>query len=347
MLVACSFLRAACRYLTTSVILRNYMILNNILLCMLVLTLGVWAPFATAQGYPAKAIRIVVPLAAGGPGDVLTRALAQKLAEQTGQSVVVDNRPGANTNVGTEFVAKAPADGYNLLSTANPLTTNPALYPALPFDPLRDFAPVTLIGVTPLLLVVHPSLPVKSVKDLIALARAQPAQLNYGSAGNGSALHLAGEMFNSVARVKLIHVPYKGVTSAFSDLLGGQISIMFPGAPIALPQVQTGKLRALGTTGARRMAAAPELPPLGESGLSGYEVTVWYGVLAPTGTAAAVISRLHGEISRIVQLPDIAKRWATLGTEPLHNTPEQYATFLKADVVKWARVVREAGVKID
>ena len=319
----------------------------RVAIAVLTIAASLWTPLASAQTYPAKTIRVIVPLAAGGPGDVLTRAMGQKLAEQTGQAVVIDNRPGANTNVGTEFVAKAPADGYTLLSTANPLTTNPSLYPALPYDPIRDFAPVTPIGLTPLLLVVHPSLPVKSVQDLIALAKAKPAQLNYGSAGNGSALHLAGEMFNSVARVKLVHVPYKGVTNAFSDLLGGQISIMFPGAPIALPQVKAGKLRALGTTGARRIAAAPELPAIAESALPAYEVSVWYGVLAPAGTAAPVISRLHGEISRIVQLQDIKDRWATLGAEPVHNTPEQFASFLKADVGKWARVVREAGVKID
>lgn len=315
----------------------------NSIFVVALLTTGV----AVAQVYPAKPVRIVVPLAAGGPGDVLTRAMGQKLSEQTGQPVVIDNRPGANTNVGTEFVAKSPADGYTLLSTANPLTTNPSLYPVLPYDPIRDFAPVTLIGLTPLLLVVHPSLPVKTTKDLVALAKSKPAQLHYGSAGNGSALHLAGEMFNSVAQIKLVHVPYKGVTNAFSDLLGGQISIMFPGAPIALPQVKSGKLRALGTTGARRMSAAPELPPIAESGMPGYEVSVWYGIVAPAGTPAAAISRLHAEISKIVQLPDIKDRWAVLGAEPLHNTPEQFAAFLKADIGKWAKVVRDAGVKID
>ena len=319
----------------------------NLLLVGALLVANAVAHTASAQTYPAKPIRIIVPLAAGGPGDVLTRAMGQKLSEQTGQPVVIDNRPGANTNLGTEFVAKAPADGYTLLSTANPLTTNPSLYPVLPYDPIRDFAPVTLIGLTPLLLVVHPSLPVKSVKDLIALAKSKPAQLHYGSAGNGSALHLAGEMFNNVARVKLVHVPYKGVTNAFSDLLGGQISIMFPGAPIALPQVKAGKLRALGTTGEKRMAVAPELPPISEAGLPGYEVSVWYGVLAPAGTPTAAVSRLHTEISKIVQLQEIKDRWAGLGAEPLHNTPEQFAAFLKADVSKWAKVVREASVKID
>ncbi|MSP97035.1 MAG: tripartite tricarboxylate transporter substrate binding protein [Betaproteobacteria bacterium] len=312
-----------------------------------VFALGIPAHHASAQNFPVKSIRLIVPLAAGGPGDVLARAIGQKLSESVAQPVIIDNRPGANTNVGNEFVAKAPPDGYTLLATASTLTINPSLYATLPYDPLRDLAPITLIASTPLILVVHPSLPVKSVKELIALARSKPGQLNYGSAGNGSALHLAGEMFNSLARVKLVHVPYKGVTNAFSDLLGGQISIMFPGAPIALPQVKAGKLRALGTTGAGRTAAAPELPPIGEAGLPGYEVSVWYGILAPAGTPTPVINRLHSELSKIVQLPEIKERWAVLGAEPLHNTPEQFAAFLKADLGKWAKVVRDSGAKID
>lgn len=323
------------------------MIAKTTLSGIAILALGTAMHPASAQNFPMKPIRVIVPLAAGGPGDVLARAIGQKLSERVGQPVVIDNRPGANTNVGTEFVAKAPPDGYTLLATASTLTINPSLYATLSYDPLRDFAPITLIATTPLILVVHPSLPVKSVKELIALARSKPGQLNYGSAGNGSALHLAGEMFNSLARVKLVHVPYKGVTNAFSDLLGGQISIMFPGAPIALPQVKAGKLRALGTTGAGRTAAAPELPPISEAGLPGYEVSVWYGVLAPAGTPTAVISRFQSEISKIVQLPEIKDRWAVLGAEPLHNTPEQFAAFLKADLGKWAKVVRDSGAKID
>lgn len=323
------------------------MIAKTTLSGIAVLTLGAALHPASAQNFPVKPIRVIVPLAAGGPGDVLARVIGQKLSEHVGQPVIIDNRPGANTNIGTEFVAKAPPDGYTLLATASTLTINPSMYATLSYDPLRDFAPLTLIASTPLVLVVHPSLPVKSVKELIALARSKPGQLNYGSAGNGSALHLAGEMFNSLARVKLVHVPYKGVTNAFSDLLGGQISIMFPGAPIALPQVKAGKLRALGTTGAGRTAAAPELPPIGESGLPGYEVSVWYGILAPAGTPTAVINRLHSEISKIVQLPEIKERWAVLGAEALHNTPEQFAAFLKADLGKWAKVVRDSGAKID
>lgn len=325
----------------------KYLILLNILKFIPILAGAAGGGGAIAQTFPAKPLRIIVPLAAGGPGDVLARAAGQKLAEQVGQPVVIDNRPGANTNVGTEFVVKSPADGHTLLLNGNPLTTNPSLYPALSYDPLRDLSPITLIGITPLILVVHPSLPVKSVKELVALARAQPGQLLYGSAGNGSALHLAGEMLNTAARIKLTHVPYKGVTNAFSDLLGGQVSIMFPGAPIALPQVKAGKLRALATTGEKRTAAAPELPAVHEAGLPGYEVSVWYGMLAPAGTPAAAITRLNTEFGKIVQLADIRERWAALGAEPLHNSPAEFAAFLKADVGKWAKVVKASGVKID
>ncbi len=288
-----------------------------------------------------------MPLAAGGPGDVLARAVGQKLSESTGQPVIIDNRPGANTNVGAEAVARAAPDGYTLLVTASTLTINPALYAKLPYDPIRDFAPITLIATTPLMLVVHPSLPARSVRELIALAKANAGQLLYGSAGNGSTLHLAGEMFNTLAGVKLVHVPYKGVTNAFSDLLGGQISLMFPGMPIALPQAQAGKLRALGTTGAKRAPAAPQLPTIAEAGVPGYEVSVWYGALAPAGTPSAVINRLHAELGKIVQLPEIRERWAVLGAEPVHNAPGEFAAFLKSDLGKWAKVVRESGAKID
>jgi len=316
--------------------------------CMMAgVALATFAQHASPQNFPARAIRIIVPLAAGGPGDVLARAVGQKLAESLGQPVVIDNRPGANTNLGADAVAKAAPDGYTLLATASTLTINPSLYATLPYDPIKDFAPITLIATTPLLLVVHPSLPARSVKELIALSKANPGQLLYGSAGNGSTLHLAGEMFNTLAGVKLMHVPYKGVTNAFSDLLGGQISLMFPGMPIALPQAQAGKLRALGSTGVKRAPAAPELPTIAEAGVPGYEVSVWYGVLAPAATPPAVINRLHAELSKIVRLPEIRERWAVLGAEPVHNAPDQFAAFLKADLGKWAKVVRASGAKID
>jgi tripartite-type tricarboxylate transporter receptor subunit TctC len=310
-------------------------------------SLFAFPPIASGQAYPAKPIRIVVPLAAGGPGDLLARAIAQKLSDAVGQPVVIDNRPGANSNVGNEAVARATPDCYTLLATASTLTINPSLYANLSYDPIRDFAPVTAIATTPLVLVVHPSLSVRSVKELIALAKARPTQILYGSPGNGSTPHLAAEMFNTMAGVKLMHVPYKGVTGAFSDLLGGQISLMFPGAPIAVPQVKAGKLRALGTTGAKRTPAAPEVPTIAEAALPGYEVSVWYGILAPAGTPPTVISRLNTEIVRIVQLPDIRERWAALGAEPLHSAPEQFAAFLKNDLGKWAKVVRDSGAKID
>ncbi len=312
----------------------------------------VWIALATfplvgnAQNFPAKSIRVVVPLAAGGVGDVFARVVAQKLSENFGQAVVIDNRPGANNIVGTEAVAKSPPDGYTLLLAGTTLTINPSLYPNLSYDPIRDFAPLTLVATTPLILVVHPSLPAKSAKELIALARARPGQLFYGSAGNGSTLHLAGEMLNTMAGVKLVHVPYKGVTGALSDLLAGQISIMFPGAPIALPQAQAGRLRALATSGAKRTAAAPQIPTLSEAGVAGYEGSVWYGMLAPAGTPLAVVNRLHSELIKIVQSAEIRDRWAALGADPTYNnTPEEYAAYIKSSLLRWGKVVRDSGAK--
>jgi len=313
----------------------------------LVLLVAAAAGSVQAQAWPSKTVRIVVPLAAGGPGDVLARAVGHKLAESLAQPVVIDNRPGANTNIGHEAVARSTPDGYTLLVTASTLTINPSLYANLTFDAVRSFAPVSLVALTPLVLVVHPSLPARSVKELVELARTRPGQLNYGSAGSGSTLHLAGEMFNTFARVKLVHVPYKGVTGAFSDLLGGQIAIMFPGAPIALPQVQAGKLRALATTGAKRSPAAPELPTVAEAGLAGYEVTVWYGALAPAGTPAAVIGRVNSALAQALAQKDIRERFAALGAEPVHNSPEEFAAYLKADLGRWAKVVQASGAKVD
>jgi tripartite-type tricarboxylate transporter receptor subunit TctC len=311
------------------------------------IALCMFASWATAQTYPVKSIRIVVPLAAGGPGDILARAIGQKLSESVGQPVVIDNRPGANTNIGTEAVSKSPPDGYTLLLTASTHTINPSLYANLPFDPIKDFAPITLVGETPLVMVLHPSVPAKSVKEFIALAKSRPGQINFGSAGSGSTLHLAGEMFNSLAGVKMVHVPYKGVTQAVSDLLGGHLSLMFPGAPIALPHARAGKLLALATTGTKRTPAAPELPTVAEAGVPGFEVTVWYGALAPAGTPQAIINRLHSEFVRIVQLADIRQRWVALGADPLTDTPSEFAAFLKGDIVKWAKVVKESGAKAD
>ena len=306
-----------------------------------------WVVDALAQPYPNKPIRIIVPLAAGGPTDVLARSIAQNLTETWGQAVVVDNRAGANTNIGTAAVAKSPADGYTLLLTVNNLTINPSMYQNLPFDSLKDFAPISLFATSPLVLTVNPGVQAKTVKELIALAKARPGDLRFGSPGNGSPPHLAGEMFNTLAGVKLVHVPYKGITTAVTDLIGGQIEVMFPGSPIALPNAKAGKLRALATTGAKRTFAAPELPTVAEAALPNFEMSLWYGLLAPANTPPAIIQQLQGEIARIVALPAVSQQWAALGVEPVSTTPEQFTAYLKDDIVKWQKILRDSGAKMD
>jgi tripartite-type tricarboxylate transporter receptor subunit TctC len=310
-------------------------------------TLLGWNGCVHAQAYPSKPIRIIVPLAAGGPTDVLARTIAQHLSEKWGQPVLIDNRAGANTNIGTAAVAKSPADGYTLLLTVNNLTINPSLYRDIPFNSVEDFAPISLFATSPLVLVVNPSVPAKSVTELIALAKAQPEKLHFGSPGNGSPPHLAGEMFNTLAGIKMTHVPYRGITTAVTDLLGGQIEVMFPGSPIALPQAKAGKLRALATTGAKRTAAAPELPTVAETGLPNFEVSLWYGLLAPAHTPTAIIQKLHAELTRIVALPAVVQQWAVLGAEPVNTTPQEFAAYMKSDIAKWQKVIRDSGAKVD
>jgi tripartite-type tricarboxylate transporter receptor subunit TctC len=302
---------------------------------------------ALSQTYPSKPVRVIVPLAAGGPTDVLARTISQNLGETWGQVMLIDNRPGANTNIGTAAVAKSPADGYTLLLTVNNLTINPSFYQNLPFDPLKDFSPISLFATSPLILVVHPSVAARSVKELIALAKARPGDLLFGSPGNGSAPHLAGELLNTLAGVKMVHVPYKGITGAVTDLIGGQLAVMFPGSPIALPQAKAGKLRALATTGAKRSPAVPDLPTIAEAALPKYEVSLWYGLLAPANTPQPIVQRLHAELTRIIALPTIRQQWAALGAEPVSTTPEQFAAFLKNDIVKWEKVIRDSGAKMD
>jgi tripartite-type tricarboxylate transporter receptor subunit TctC len=300
-----------------------------------------------SQTYPSKPVRVIVPLAAGGPTDVLARTISQNLSETWGQAMVIDNRPGANTNIGTTAVAKSPADGYTLLLTVNNLTINPSFYQNLSFDPLKDFSPISVFATSPLILVVHPSVAAKSVRELIALAKARPGDLLFGSPGNGSPPHLAGELLNTLAGVKLVHVPYKGITGAVTDLIGGQLAVMFPGSPIALPHAKAGKLRALATTGAKRSPAAPDLPTIAEAALPKYEVSLWYGLLAPASTPQPIVQRLHAELTRIIALPTIRQQWAALGAEPVSTTPEQFAAFLKNDIVKWEKVIRDSGAKMD
>ncbi len=303
---------------------------------------------AAADAYPAKPIRFVVAFPPGGGTDIIARSIAQKLAERIAQQVVVDNRPGAGGNIGTDIVAKSAPDGYTILmGSAGPLAINASLFAKMPFDPIKDLAPVTLAASTPNVLVVHPSLPARTVKELIALARARPGEINFASSGHGTPAHLAGELFNSMAGVKLVHVPYKGAAPALADLLGGQVQIMFSTMPPALPHVKDGKLRALAVTSRKRSPATPELPTIDEAALPGFEAITWHGVVVPVGTPAAIIARLNREIVAVLHLPDVVERLSNQGAEALGSTPEEFASYIRSESIKWAKVVRESGAKAE
>jgi tripartite-type tricarboxylate transporter receptor subunit TctC len=272
--------------------------------------------------------------------------VGQKLSEAWGQPVVIDNRPGAAGIIGTEAVAKAAPDGYTLLMGAiSTHAINPSLYKTLSYDPVKDFMPVTLVATAPLLVVVHPSLPVNSTRELIALAKSKPGQLFFASAGSGNSTHLAGELFKTMANVDLVHVPYKGATPAETDLMGGQVSLMFSSILSALPHAKAGKMKALAVTSARRSSIAPELPTVAESGVPGYDVNPWYGLFAPAGTPRAIVDRINRDVARILAQPDVRQRFATLGAEPAGNTPEQFAAFVNAEIAKWSKVVADSGAK--
>ncbi len=301
-----------------------------------------------AQNYPTKPIRMIVPFPPGGTTDILARVAGQKITEAFGQQVIVDNRPGAGGNIGTELVAKSAPDGYTLLTDpGSTLTINPSLYAKLPYDVLKDFAPITIIAAVPNLLVVHPSLPVKSVRDLIILAKARPGQLNYASTGAGQSTHLSMELFKTMAGINVVHIPYKGSSPALADLLGGQVSLMFDNMPSSLPHVKAGKLRALAVSTLKRSPAMPQLPTVAESGLPGFEVSVWFGVLAPAGTSRDIVSKLNSAIVKSLQSPDVRERLAGQGAEAIGNTPEQFTAQMQRDLVKWAKVVKDSGVKLD
>jgi tripartite-type tricarboxylate transporter receptor subunit TctC len=301
-----------------------------------------------AQTYPAKPIRIVVPFPAGGIADLFSRHIGQKLTDTWGQPVIVDNRPGAGGNIGAEIVAKSPPDGYTLvMGSIGTHSVNVSLFSKLPYDPLRDFAPVALVMEAEGLLVLHPSVPAKSVKELIALARARPGQVAYASAGHGTASHLAGELFKSMAKVDMVHVPYKGNVPAITDLIGGQTSLLFATMPTVLPQVQAGRLKALAVTSSARSPAAPELPTIAEAALPGYSVTNWIGLFAPAGTQRDIVVKLNGETVRIMQAPDVQKRLLAEGAKFTPTTPDAFTAFVKSEIAKWAKVVKEAGIRVD
>ena len=297
---------------------------------------------AAAQDYPVKPIRFVL-----GPGpDVLARTVGQKLTEAWGQQIVIDQRPGAGGTIAAEIVAKARGDGYTLLLATGSHTINASLQKQS-YDLVRDFRPVSLVGSVPFILVVHPSLPVHSVRELVELARAKPGTLNYGSAGNGTPPHLAGEMLKTLTGIRLVHVPYKTAAQAMTDVLGGQPQLMFAVGPVGLPQVKAGRVRGLAVSTAQRSRMMPELPTVAESGVPGFEVVGWNGILAPAGTSPAVVARLYSGITGALKLPDVVSRLAATGFEPVGSTPEAFAAFVRTDMARWARVIRDAGVTVD
>ena len=301
----------------------------------------------TAQTYPVKPIRFLVGFAPGGGTDILARAVGQKLSELVGQQVVVENRPGANGNIASELVARAPADGHTMLMITLSHAVNASIYRKLSYDPLKDFAPVIAVGSVPLLLSVHPSLPVKTVQELAALAKSKPGELTFSSGGSGSAEHVSGEMLKQIAGLKMTHIPYKGAGASLTDLMAGQISMGFNTMPSVINYIRTGRLRPLANTDRKRSPVLPDVPTMIEAGVRGFELTSWYGVVVPAATPKEVIARLNTEIARILEMSDVRERLAGLGAQPIGGTPEQFGAFIDTEIVKFAKVVKEAKLQVD
>ena len=302
-------------------------------------------PAAAQQAYPSKPVRIISPFPPGGGNDALCRIVAQKLVEGLKQQVIVENRAGANGIVGTEVAARSAPDGYTIVLIPSGHAVNATLYRKLPFDSIRDFAPITLAGSSPLVLAVHPSLPVKSVKELVALARARPGQLTYVSAGVGASGHLGGALFETLTGTKMVHIPYKGMAVAITDLMSGQVSLTFGTSLSVIPHARSGRLRALATTGARRSPALPDLPTVAEAGVPGYEASLWYGFVGPARLPPEVVRRLNSAIVAVLGLPDVRDRLASQGVDPQPTTPEEFAQLLASDVERWAKVIQRAGIQ--
>jgi tripartite-type tricarboxylate transporter receptor subunit TctC len=301
---------------------------------------------AAAQAWPSKPIRIVVPFPPGGFNDTLARILAQDLPKTLGQPVIVENKPGGGSVVGTEIAAKSPADGYTLFIAALPFSVIQSLYKTS-FDVTKDFAPITLAGVSDNMLVAHPAFPVSSVQELIKFARAKPGKINYGSSGAGTSVHLCMELFKTMTKTYMTHIPYKGSAPVVADLIGGQVDIMFDNLPNVIGHVKGGRMKALAVSGGKRSALAPEVPTVAEAGVPGFEVTVWFGILAPAGTPRDIIQRLNVESSKIINSPEVTDRFVKQGVEPRTGTPEQFGDMVKSEVVRWAKVIKDAGIKVE
>ncbi|HET7731734.1 MAG TPA: tripartite tricarboxylate transporter substrate binding protein [Usitatibacter sp.] len=302
---------------------------------------------AAAQGYPAKAVKIIVPFAAGGPADLYARAIGEKLQGALGQPFVVENRPGGGAIAGTDAVAKSAPDGYTLLMMSNTHTVNESLIPDKPFVLLRDLVPVAPVNYSDLVMVVHPSVPAGTLAEFIALAKAKPGSLNYASSGPGTPYHMAGELFKAMAGVDIVHVPYKGSSGARTDILGGQVQMMFDAITTMAPNVRAGRLKALATSGKERSSVLPEVPTLSEAGVPGYEAVIWLGVMAPAGTPRAVVDRLNAEITRAANAPEMKDAWAKQGATAMSMRPDEFARFMREDIDKWARIVKISGAKAD
>ena len=315
-------------------------------LCLAALALGGGLP-AAAQDYPNKPVRIIVPFAPGGSADVYGRFIAQRLQESLGQNFVVDNRPGGGAVIGTDAVAKSAPDGYTLLLMSNTHTVNESLIPNKPFALMRDFAPIAPISYSDLVLVAKSALPANNLVDLIAAAKAKPDGLSYASSGPGTPYHMAGELFKAMAGVSIVHIPYKGSAGARTDVLGGQVDMMFDAIPTMAEQVKTGKVKAIATTGRARSAVMPDVPTASEAGVPGYEATIWLGLMAPKGTPAAVVNRLNAEISKITNNPEVRRAWGAQGTTPMSMGVDEFARYVNDDITKWARIVKLSGAKVE
>ena len=320
--------------------------MKNVRLLALALSIAASCGAASAQNYPVKPIRLIAPFPPGGSTDLLARVVAQKLTDAWGQQVIVENRGGAGGTIGVELAARATPDGYTIvMGHIGTFGAIPTLYPKLPYDAIKDFAPITLLAMVPNGMVVHPTLPVRSVKDLLAVARAKPGNVLYGSGGSGSAAHLAMVYFELLAKVKLTHIPYKGTGPAIYDLIAGQTSTMITGMAALMPHIKSQKLRIIGVGTVKRLAVLPEVPTISESGVPGYEATQWYGILAPAGTPRDIVMKLNAEMVRALRLPDVRERLAGDGVVPVGNTPEEFGAHIKSEIARWAPVVKASGAK--